>query len=322
LFSLDGKFWNTLIPLLIKPGLISRNYIDGKRQRYSNPFRFYLTASILFFLILGLSKSIDKFEAIKEGTPKKKSAFVSLSNSKTDKKTKKVDADSLKNAVNIKDKNSGNPLDSIKRKKNMNPIAEEANDSISILAKNKIKKNQFRKIKQYLQFQKEHPEINLNDALDSLQKEKTFFNRFVFNRAKVINSLIDETETQEQFISQLLSYGSASLFVFLPFFTLFLKLFYVRRKYTYIDHLVFVFHTQTIFFILLSVYFLIVLLGAKPQLWLFISLFLIYLLIAMHKFYKQGYIKTLIKFLMLNFVYLIMGTIGVLLVGLISFAIY
>jgi hypothetical protein len=112
------------------------------------------------------------------------------------------------------------------------------------------------------------------------------------------------------------------LFVFLPFFTLFLKLFYVRRKYTYIDHLVFVFHTQTIFFILLSIYFLIALFGATPQLWLFISLFLIYLLIAMHKFYKQGYVKTLIKFLMLNFVYLIMGTIGVLLVGLISFAIY
>jgi hypothetical protein len=138
----------------------------------------------------------------------------------------------------------------------------------------------------------------------------------------VINSLIDETETQEQFISQLLSYGSASLFVFLPVFTLFLKLLYIRRKYTYIDHLVFVFHTQTIFFILLSVYFLIALFGATPQLWLFISLFLIYLLIAMHKFYKQGYLKTLIKFSMLNFVYLIMGTIGVLLVGLISFAIY
>ena len=322
MFSLDGKFWNTLIPLLIKPGLISRNYIDGKRQRYSNPFRFYLTASILFFLILGLSKSIDKFEAIKEGTPKNKSDFVSLSNSKTDEKIKKIDTDSLKNAVRIKDKNSGSLLDSIKIKKIVNPIAEEANDSISTLAKNKIKNTQFHKIKQYLQFQKEHPEINLNDALDSLQKEKTFFNRFVYNRAKVINSLINETETQEQFINQLLSYSSASLFVFLPFFTLFLKLFYVRRKYTYIDHLVFVFHTQTIFFILLSIYFLVALFGAKPQLWLFISLFLIYLLIAMHKFYKQGYAKTLIKFLMLNFVYLIMGTIGVLLVGLISFAIY
>jgi hypothetical protein len=319
---LDGKFWNTLIPLLIKPGLISRNYIDGKRQRYSNPFRFYLTASILFFLILGLSKSIDKFEAIKEGTPKKKSAFVSLSNDKTDEKIKKVGTDSLKKAVSIKNENSGKPLDSVKRIKIMNPIAEEANDSISTLTKDKIEANQFHKIKQYLQFQKEHPEIHINDALDSLQKEKTFFNRFVYNRAKVINSLIDETETQEQFISQLLSYGSASLFVFLPVFTLFLKLLYIRRKYTYIDHLVFVFHTQTIFFILLSVYFLIALFGATPQLWLFISLFLIYLLIAMHKFYKQGYLKTLIKFSMLNFVYLIMGTIGVLLVGLISFAIY
>lgn len=319
MFSLDGKFWNTLIPLLIKPGVISRNYIDGKRQRYSNPFRFYLTVSILFFLILGLSKSIDKLEELKDGTIKNKSSIISLNN---DDKIKKVGIDSLKNVVNIELENSLNPLDSTKRKEIVNQITEEANDSTSSFAKNKIENQQFNKIKEYLQFQKKHPEININDALDSLQKKKTFFNRFIYNRTKVINSLIDETETQEQFISQLISSGSAALFVFLPFFTLFLKLFYIRRKYTYIDHLVFVFHTQTIFFMLFSIYFLIALFGAKPQVWVFISLFLIYLLIAMRKFYKQGYFKTFVKFLLLNFIYIFMGSIGVLLVGLISFAIY
>jgi hypothetical protein len=56
-----------------------------KKQRYSNPFRFYLTASILFFFILRLSKSIDTFEVIKEGTPKKKAAFVSLCSEKIKK---------------------------------------------------------------------------------------------------------------------------------------------------------------------------------------------------------------------------------------------
>jgi hypothetical protein len=204
----------------------------------------------------------------------------------------------------------------------VNQIAEEANDSILVSTKNKIENKQFNKIKEFLEFQKKHPEIAINEALDSLQKEKTFFNRFVYNRAKMVNSLIDKTETQEQFINLLISYSSAALFVFLPFFTLFLKLFYVRRKFTYVEHLVFVFHTQTIFFMLFSIYFLVALFGAKPEVWVFISLFLIYLLIAMHKFYQQGYIKTFIKFLMLNFIYIIFGSIGIVLVGLISFAVY
>lgn len=55
---------------------------------------------------------------------------------------------------------------------------------------------------------------------------------------------------------------------------------------------------------------------------IFILIFLTYLFLAMKKFYNQGYIKTLFKFLMLNFVYMIMAVLGVVLVTLISFAIY
>ena len=47
---------------------------------------------------------------------------------------------------------------------------------------------------------------------------------------------------------------SISLFIFLPIFTLFLMLLYIRRKYTYMEHLVFVFNTQTVFFLLLLIF--------------------------------------------------------------------
>ncbi|ARV07416.1 hypothetical protein BTO04_12265 [Polaribacter sp. SA4-10] len=318
MFNFDAKFWNTIIPLLIKPGKVSRDYVDGKRQRYSNPFRFYLTVSILFFLILGLSKSIDKFKELKNGTEKKQSRVISF---ETDDVFKAVDIDSLKKTVNKELKNSRIPLDAVKRKEIVGKVIEEAEDSTKKVPKNKINFGSLQ-IQDYLKFQKKHPKINIDEALDSLQKNKTFLNRFIYSRAKVINSLIDEAESQEQFISQLLSYGSVALFVFLPFFTLFLKLFYIRRKYTYVDHLVFVFHTQTVFFMLLSIYFLVELFGAKPQLWVFTILFLMYLLIAMHKFYQQGYFKTLIKFILLNLTYLLISIIGAVIVGLISFALY
>ena len=321
MFNFDAKFWNTIIPLLIKPGKVSRDYVDGKRQRYSNPFRFYLTVSILFFLILGLSKSIDKFKELKNGTENKQSRVISFDTDEVFKAVETVDVDSLKNTVNKELKNSGVSLDAVKTKEIVDKVTEAAEDSTKKVPKNKINFGSLQ-IEDYLKFQKKHPKINIDDALDSLQKNKTFLNRFIYSRAKVINSLIDEAESQEQFISQLLSYGSVALFVFLPFFTLFLKLFYIRRKYTYVDHLVFVFHTQTVFFMLLSIYFLVELFGAKPQLWVFTILFLMYLLIAMYKFYQQGYFKTLIKFILLNLTYLLISIIGAVIVGLISFALY
>jgi hypothetical protein len=62
--SFDAKFWRTIIPLLTSPGKVTKNYVSGKRNRYSNPFRFYLTVSIFFFLIVGLSISKNKFEKL------------------------------------------------------------------------------------------------------------------------------------------------------------------------------------------------------------------------------------------------------------------
>jgi hypothetical protein len=321
LFNFDAKFWNTIVPLLIKPGVVSKNYIDGKRQRYSNPFRFYLTVSILFFLILGFSKSIDKFNELKSGSSSKETNLITFDDDNNDKKNKNIDIDSLKNAVNAELKESWIPIDSIKRKEILDKIAEDANDSIKTIAKNKIDFNGI-KLNDYLKFQKEHPKTNIDEALDSLHKEKTFFNRFLYNRAKVVNSLMEKGESQQQFLSQLLSYGSVALFIFLPFFTLFLKLFYIRRRYTYVDHLIFVFHTQTVFFMLLSIYFLMELFGSKPQLWVFAMLFLLYLIIAMKKFYQQGYFKTVVKFLLLNLSYSIVASIGVVIVLLISFALF
>ena len=152
--------------------------------------------------------------------------------------------------------------------------------------------------------------------------EKNFKNRFLYNRGKIANTVVRSKEGRDKFVNELLSYASASLFVFLPLFTLFLKFFYIRRKYTYVDHLIFVFHTQTVFFMLLSIFYLIEIVGVSTEAWVYLLLLLVYLFIAMKTFYKQGYFKTFIKFIMLNMAYMILGIIGIVIVGLFSFAVY
>jgi len=51
-FSFDGRVWKTLPALMFRPGKITRSYIDGQRMRYVPPFRLFLIASVLFFLVL------------------------------------------------------------------------------------------------------------------------------------------------------------------------------------------------------------------------------------------------------------------------------
>lgn len=52
--ALEGRLWKTLYFLLCKPGLLTAEYIAGRRVRYVEPLRVYLTFSILFFALLKL----------------------------------------------------------------------------------------------------------------------------------------------------------------------------------------------------------------------------------------------------------------------------
>ena len=59
IFAYDSRLYRTLGVLLFKPGKISKDYIEGKRVRYANPYRFYLSASIIFFLIWSLTHDVE-----------------------------------------------------------------------------------------------------------------------------------------------------------------------------------------------------------------------------------------------------------------------
>ena len=49
--DLDSRFMRTLKPLLFKPGKLTRDYMTGRRSRYTPPMRLYLFSSILFFIL-------------------------------------------------------------------------------------------------------------------------------------------------------------------------------------------------------------------------------------------------------------------------------
>ncbi len=316
---------------MISPGKVSRDYIAGKRQRYSNPFRFYLTVSILFFLIIGLTTTKNKYENLakisNEDISKviRKDSVSTLDESKKDIKITQKKIDSIVKNLDDKLKESIIQIPESARKKILAEVEKQARDSTEV---QEIDNNLnfdfagYTKLSDFADYVRKHPDSKVDVGLDSLSYEKNFTNRFLFTKTKSLYSLTKNQESKDQFFSKVLSYGSIAIFIFLPLFTLFLKFFYIRRKYTYIDHLIFVFHSQTVFFMLFTIFLLLKLGSLNPKIWVFLVLFLLYLIIAMKKFYGQGYLKTILKFLLLNLSYIIVGGIGVTFLFIISFVLF
>jgi|SRR6185437_16717376 len=47
----DSRVWRTMAALLLKPGFLTREFLDGRRVSYLPPLRLYLVLSVLYFLV-------------------------------------------------------------------------------------------------------------------------------------------------------------------------------------------------------------------------------------------------------------------------------
>jgi hypothetical protein len=54
--AFDSKLFRSVVPLISKPGLITKEYLDGKRQQFIPPIRVFLFLSFVYF---GLSFLLD-----------------------------------------------------------------------------------------------------------------------------------------------------------------------------------------------------------------------------------------------------------------------
>lgn len=52
LFNFDSKVFRTIKYLTIKPGFLSKEYIEGKRASYVPPVRLYIVLSVVFFFLI------------------------------------------------------------------------------------------------------------------------------------------------------------------------------------------------------------------------------------------------------------------------------
>jgi hypothetical protein len=51
-FDLDGRAWRTVKTLFLHPGLLTSEFLAGKRRAYTSPLRLYLFISVSFFILM------------------------------------------------------------------------------------------------------------------------------------------------------------------------------------------------------------------------------------------------------------------------------
>ena len=301
--SYDSKLWRTLAALLIRPGKITNEYISGKRLSYTNPFRFLLSLAIIYFLIISFNSEFESFNKFGSGnnspifnldTELNKLEF----DSEQEKQIALAQLDSLKikrfitNGISQRDSTLLSNPELYFQKIDSGGITERFAEKIHFFS-TVIK----------------HDTINyFEQGVTKFNLPKAKENEMAFNLA---NSLSDIERRPGSFLNSLISKLPITTFFFLPFFSFFIWMVYIRKKYTYTDHLIFSFHNQSLLFILLIVSNLINALFNIGSEGLFILIFAIYLYKAMRNFYQQGRVKTVIKYFLLNTIFFILGGIAI-----------
>ncbi len=290
IISYDSRFRHTIKDLLFHPGRITKKYIEGQRVRYANPFRFFLSVSIIYFLlngiILNFSSDLD-IEEIKND---------SVNSAITDSEKYEKATDGINYDNGIIKINGQQPK--VKAKFEDYFISEDS------LSKMGIAQRIFSRFSMYNSFQEDHKEFTTKQALDSLKQEKNSTNIWLYKRALRVEAIQKNPKEYAQYLFSKIPFF---LFFLAPIYAFFVWLLYFRSKHKYTEHLIFLFHIFTFLFLVLLIAKLPDLLIGQDILagLLFTIVGPIYTYKAMRNYYQQSRWKTIIKFVLLNFVFFI-----------------
>lgn len=302
LISYDSRLLRTFSALLTKPGKITRDYIEGKRVSYTNPFRFLLSLSIIYFLMVNFSNNFSDLD--KYGAGKQNSIFDKVSSINISDEIIKLDSVEIKNEEKefLKTLDSLNILEDIAKIDSI--MMANPKVHFSKLIEEPFLQRFGSKRKFFTVLMEKKNIYDFNEIPQEYEIEKSRENKYAFNAAK---SVLRFKQQPGSFLSNVISRLPFVIFFFLPVFAFFIWLVYIRKKYTYTEHLIFSFHNQSLLFILLIISFLVDSVFDIYSIWFFFLIFAIYLFLAMRKFYQQGFFKTSVKYIFLNTIFFILA---------------
>ena len=102
-FHFDHQFFNTLKPLLFKPGFLTNEYMAGRRVKYLHPVKMYIFISIVYFLLAFQHKETQQPVNIKFNASTEKQANKQTNKANPDSTYEQYQATQLKLPQNKRD---------------------------------------------------------------------------------------------------------------------------------------------------------------------------------------------------------------------------
>lgn len=315
LFELDSRLWKTLIPLLIRPGKLTRDYLEGRRARYMPPFRTYLVLSLIFFVVAFFNPREDLSVFFEPEPPPSAEELAQQEAAAAEDRAREEEKRRLA-LERVKRLNAeGKISDAV--------VAEIADDDDDFTIRiNGEDSNSLFEDCDTVSFQDE------DDDFPEWVKE-----RFSDERLKVICER-NKARGNDNLVEALLDNIPVALIVLLPMMALVLKILYPLSRRYFVEHLLFFVHFHAFFFLILTLQVLFArfmgLFGREDSvvdsiaslLLVVASLYIpVYLYKAMRHVYGQGHVITLFKYLVLLAAYLTGATItmiGAFLIAVIS----
>ncbi|WP_085297871.1 DUF3667 domain-containing protein [Cognaticolwellia mytili] len=338
IFSFDSRASRTLIPLMLKPGFLTNEYIAGRRVHYVPPLRLYLFISIIFFLSLNLLTSNSIFE---------KQNFLE-SNHKVTEHLKKLN----KNKVEAIRDNDLITAESIEKEvKKYTDYQRALSNKDAILAAgvtDEIVLLEFKKMRKGGKL-KDKDEQELTNAIEQLKlinegkltelvdEQVTFSNNadgtvtFDFLSVENNKKLNDFTELLEKKATKAFNSDPTPLFkesvsklpqlmfLVLPLFAALLKIMYMFSKRLYMEHLTVALHSHSFIFLTILIVQLAdwlydyldetsTLLRSLLEYGSYAALIWlpIYLFLMQKRVYKQGKLLTIVKYNVVGMLYMML----------------
>ena len=263
----DGKLWHTAKLLIARPGLLSQEYIKGRRARYVNPVNLYLFSSAIFFLIF-FSIFNNSESNLKVGV--RREAIDKMDSTELDQFTR--------------DYNKGKPMTKEAFLKKID------SSSFTSFLGNYSSREQYDSA---LKAGKKHNWLEKQIVYKLIESNKKYKN--------------DTHELGKTLIEKFRHSFPQMIFVLLPIFAFYLKILYNRRKqFLYIDHAIFTLHLYVFTFLGMLVILLINKLNSSLH-WSLLSVIsfagflgmLFYFYKALRNYYHQGRFKTVIKYILM-----------------------
>jgi hypothetical protein len=314
LFELDSRLWRTVSPLLIRPGQLTRDYLEGRRARYMPPFRTYLVLSVIFFVVAFFNPG-DALSLFLE--PDAPPTTEEIAESEEEEKQAAVEEDELRAAALLK-------LQGLEAAGDISQdVIDEFNEDGGFVISLSDDDDE-----DFLFGDCEN--MNLTDEEDA---PEWLTKRFSDERLKQICER-NKALGNENIADAILDNIPVALIVLLPIMAMVLKVLYPLSRRYFVEHLLFFVHFHAFFFLILILQILFArfagMLGPEDGAIDSISTLIlvatsfyipVYLYKAMRHVYGQGHLVTIPKYLILSITYITGATmtmLGALLVALLS----